>query len=212
LLPVNWDLYFTFLSAAIALTFMPGPDNIFVLTESLSRGSGRGLSLSAGLASGVLVHTLLAASGLALLLLEFPQISVALRLAGTLYLLYLAYCAWKEEPQAIHLERSIVKGLIPGFWSSWAKGFLMNILNPKVTLFFLALLPQFVDSEAAWPAFKQMSFMGLSFMLQAFLIFSLMAILAGQFKHYLAKEAFGQIMKWLQIVVLVLIALGLWFL
>ncbi|QNR24998.1 LysE family translocator [Croceimicrobium hydrocarbonivorans] len=209
---MNWELYFTFLSAAIALTFMPGPDNIFVLTESLSRGSRRGISLSAGLASGVLVHTLLAASGLALLLLEFPQISVALRLAGTLYLVYLAYGAWREEPQAIHLEKSKGTSLIPGFWSSWAKGFLMNVLNPKVTLFFLALLPQFVDSDAPWPAFQQMSFMGLSFMLQAFLIFSLMAILAGQFKRYLAKAAFGHFMKWLQVVVLLLIALGLWFL
>ncbi|WP_421754802.1 LysE family translocator [Croceimicrobium sp.] len=209
---MNWELYFTFLSAAIALTFMPGPDNIFVLTESLSRGSRRGVSLSAGLASGVLVHTLLAASGLALLLLEFPQISIGLRLAGTLYLLYLVYGAWKEEPQTIHLESTKGTALIPGFWSSWAKGFLMNVLNPKVTLFFLALLPQFVDTQANWPAFQQMSLMGLSFMVQAFLIFSLMAILAGQLKPYLAKEAFSHFMKWLQIVVLLLIALGLWFL
>lgn len=209
--PMNWELYTAFMMAALALTFMPGPDNIFVLSESLSRGFYRGMSLSAGLASGVLVHTLLAATGLALLLKEFPQLAFGVRLAGTLYLLYLAYGTWREKSQLIQLNEG---GLSPSpaFWASFGKGFLMNVLNPKVTLFFLALLPQFVDEEAAWPEFQQMALMGGSFMLQAFLVFTGIARLASALHPYLTQARFWNFSRWMQIVVLVFIALGLWFL
>ena len=70
---MNWELYIAFFSASFALALMPGPDNIYVLTESLSRGSKRGISLSSGLASGLIIHTSLAATGLALLLQQFHQ-------------------------------------------------------------------------------------------------------------------------------------------
>lgn len=190
---------------------MPGPDNLFVITESLSRGARRGISLSAGLASGVMVHTLLAATGIALLLKEFPQLELAIRLAGTIYLLYLTYLAYREKAQAFTID-SERKDNGPGFWKSYGKGFLMNVLNPKVTLFFLALLPQFTDQEASWSKFGQMLTMGFSFMFQAFVIFSGMAFLAGRLHNFLASPGFWQICRWLQIAVLSFIALGLWWL
>ncbi len=198
--------------AAVALALMPGPDNIYVLTESLSRGAKRGISLSAGLASGVLIHTLLAATGIALLLKEFPQLGLAIRLAGTGYLLYLSYQVWKEKPNLLNLNDTETKGLGPGFWKSWSKGFIMNVLNPKVTLFFLALFPQFVDPDAAWSGFSQMALLGGSFMLQAFLIFSGIAILAGLLHRYLSSPRFWELCRWIQIVVLLFIAIGLWLL
>lgn len=209
---MNWDLYFAFFSASFALALMPGPDNIYVLTESLTRGSQRGVSLSSGLASGLIVHTSLAATGLALLLTQFPELAFIIRLAGTLYLLYIAYGTWQEKVAPMHLEESQAKQEAPGFWKSWSKGFLMNVLNPKVTLFFLALLPQFVDAEAEWSGFNQMFFMGFTMMVQAFLLFGGIALLAGSLHRYLAKESFWQFTRWFQIAVLLLIALGLWFL
>lgn len=209
---MNLETWLSFLGAAIALTLMPGPDNIFVLTESLSRGAKRGISLSAGLASGVMVHTLLAATGLAILLKQFPQLAFAIRLVGTLYLIYIAYGAWREKNHPLKLKESASLEKGPGFWKSFGKGFLMNVLNPKVTLFFLALLPQFVDAEATWSEFQQMLIMGISFMLQAFLLFSGIAILAGSLHRYLASEKFWAFTRWFQVVVLLFIALGLWWL
>jgi len=209
---MNWDLYLTFMGAALALTIMPGPDNIYVLTESLSRGSRRGVSLSAGLASGVLVHTTLAATGIALLLQEFPQITWTVKGAGTLYLLYLAFGAWREDVATMTLEAGSDKSRGPGFWSSFGKGFLMNVLNPKVTLFFLALLPQFVDAKVPLSSFEQMLFMGISFMIQAFMVFSLIAWLSGSLHHFLASKGFWEFCRWLQIIVLSFLALGLWWL
>jgi threonine/homoserine/homoserine lactone efflux protein len=207
---MNWDLYLTFIMAALALTLMPGPDNIFVLTESLSRGFYRGMSLSAGLASGVLVHTLLAATGIAILLREWPQLAFGIRLAGTLYLVYLAYGAWRDDAQPLPVEAQHPKGRSMPFWTSFGKGFLMNVLNPKVTLFFLALLPQFVDEEAAWSEFQQMTLMGGSFMVQAFILFTGIAKLAAYLHPYLASPKFWNYTRWLQVFVLLFIALGLW--
>ena len=200
--------FLTFLIAAVSLTFLPGPDNMFVLTESLSRGFKRGLSLSLGLASGVLVHTLLAASGVALVLKEWPSLAFFIRLAGTGYLLYLAYSAWREKPESFQWQKP--KNSSPkAFWSSYSKGFLMNVLNPKVTLFFLALLPQFVSSSAPWSSFMQMLVLGGTFMLQAALIFSLMAALASYFGSFLQSPIFWRWSRILQIVILSLIAFGL---
>lgn len=209
---MNWDLYLAFISAAVALTLMPGPDNIFVLTESISRGAKRGVSLSAGLASGVMVHTFLAATGIALLLYEFPQIALAIRAAGTVYLVYIAYLVWQDRANAKSLDFAKDPLSRPSFWKSFGKGFLMNVLNPKVTLFFLALLPQFVDPDAASSSFIQMLIMGLTFMLQAFLLFSVIALLAGRLHSFLSAPKFWLYTAWMQIVVLLLIAGGLWFL
>lgn len=202
--------FLTFLIAAVSLTFLPGPDNMFVLTESLSRGFKRGFSLSLGLASGVLVHTLLAASGVALLLREWPSLALLIRLAGAGYLFYLAYGAFREKPESFQWQKA-ENSKPKAFWSSYSKGFLMNVLNPKVTLFFLALLPQFVSSSAAWSRFTQMLVLGGTFMLQAALIFSLMAALASYFGSFLQSPTFWKWSRILQIVILLLIAVGILF-
>ena len=203
--------FLAFMVAAVSLTLLPGPDNMFVITESLSRGFKRGFSLSLGLASGVLVHTLLTASGFALLIKEWPALSWFIRLAGAAYLLYLAFGAWREKPEAFQWKKA--ENTSPkAFWSSFRKGFLMNVLNPKVTLFFLALLPQFVSKEAVWSSFFQMLFMGASFMLQAALIFSLMAALASYFGGFLQSPLFWKWSRILQITILSLIAVGMLFL
>lgn len=203
--------FMAFMVAAVSLTLLPGPDNMYVITESLSRGFKRGFSLSLGLASGVLVHTLLTASGFALLIKEWPALSWFIRLAGAAYLLYLAFGAWREKPEAFQWKKA--ENTSPkAFWSSFRKGFLMNVLNPKVTLFFLALLPQFVSKEAVWSSFFQMLFMGASFMLQAALIFSLMAALASYFGGFLQSPLFWKWSRILQITILSLIAVGMLFL
>jgi threonine/homoserine/homoserine lactone efflux protein len=207
---MDLNSFLTFLVAALTLTLLPGPDNMYVITESLSRGFKRGFSLSLGLASGVLVHTILTASGLAILIREWPALSWFIRLTGAAYLLYLAYQAWKEKPQSFQWRNS-QNSSPKAFWTSYKKGFLMNVLNPKVTLFFLALLPQFISADSAWSTFYQMLLMGVTFMLQAALIFSLMAALASYFGSFLQRPAFWAWSRILQIVILGIIALSILF-
>ncbi|MGK0407786.1 MAG: threonine/homoserine/homoserine lactone efflux protein [Roseivirga sp.] len=207
---MDLNSFLTFLVAALTLTLLPGPDNMYVITESLSRGFKRGFSLSLGLASGVLVHTILTASGLAILIREWPALSWFIRLTGAAYLLYLAYQAWKEKPQSFQWRNS-QNSSPKAFWTSYKKGFLMNVLNPKVTLFFLALLPQFISADSAWSSFYQMLLMGVTFMLQAALIFSLMAALASYFGSFLQRPAFWAWSRILQIVILGIIALSILF-
>jgi threonine/homoserine/homoserine lactone efflux protein len=203
--------FLAFLVAAVSLTFLPGPDNMYVITESLSRGFKRGFSLSLGLASGVLVHTLLTASGFALLIKEWPALSWFIRLAGAAYLLYLAYGAWREKPESFQWQKP-ENSSPKAFWTSFRKGFLMNVLNPKVTLFFLALLPQFVSDSAPWSSFGQMLFLGATFMVQAALIFSGMAAMASYFGSFLQSPTFWKWSRILQITILSLIAVGMLFL
>jgi threonine/homoserine/homoserine lactone efflux protein len=207
---MDLNSFLTFLVAAITLTLLPGPDNMYVITESLSRGFKRGFSLSLGLASGVLVHTIFTASGLAILIREWPALSWFIRLTGAAYLLYLAYGAWKEKPQSFQWKNS-QNSSPKAFWTSYKKGFLMNVLNPKVTLFFLALLPQFISADSPWSSFYQMLLMGVTFMLQAALIFSLMAALASYFGSFLQRPTFWAWSRILQIVILGIIALSILF-
>lgn len=206
---MNTELYLAFLMAAIGLTLMPGPDNLFVLSESILRGARRGIGLSAGLASGVLIHTSLAASGLALILKANEWAFDAMMTLGAVYLLYIAYGTYREKAQHLDLAREKAIGPAPGLGKSYRKGFLMNVLNPKVTVFFLALLPAFVDQEGAWSPMAQMFTMGLSFMLQAFLIFSGIALLAGRLALRLNSPAFQNFSRWFQITILLLLAFGL---
>jgi threonine/homoserine/homoserine lactone efflux protein len=207
---MDLNSFLTFLIAALTLTLLPGPDNMYVITESLSRGFKRGFSLSLGLASGVMVHTILTASGLAILIKEWPALSWFIRLAGAAYLLYLAYRAWQEKPQSFQWKNP-QDSSPKAFWASYKKGLLMNILNPKVTLFFLALLPQFISENSPWSPFYQMLLMGVTFMLQGALIFSLMAALASYFGSFLQRPAFWAWSRILQIVILGLIALSILF-
>ena len=206
---MNGELYTAFLIAAIGLTLMPGPDNLFVLSESILRGSKRGVSLSAGLASGVLIHTSLAASGLALVMQSQEMVYNGLLTAGALYLLYLAYGTFKEAAPQLKLSKKTDPQHEIGFWASFGKGFLINVLNPKVTLFFLALLPQFVDANLEWTPWQQMFTMGFSFMIQAFLIFSLIALISGRIAGYLSSPSFQNFSRWFQISILSLLAVGL---
>ncbi|TXC85260.1 LysE family translocator [Luteibaculum oceani] len=199
-------LMLSFLLAAILLTIMPGPDNLYVLTESISKGAKQGVLISIGLITGVLVHTFLAAFGLSIIFKQSAWAYNALCITGAAYLLYLAYGASREKP--IALEMSSDSASQEAFFLV-RKGFFMNVLNPKVSLFFIALLPQFVNPEAVLPIWGQMVVLGLIFMAQGLLIFSLISILAGTLTSYVQKPVFWSITKWLKIGILIAIALGL---
>ncbi len=199
---MDTSLILGFILATVALAFMPGPDNIYVLTESISKGAKQGVAITAGLISGVIVHTTLVATGLSLLVFNNDIAYDTMKYAGTAYLLYVAYGAIKEAPLDVNVD---VKGQLEPFPRLFKRGFLMNVLNPKVTLFFIVLLPQFVSSDG-WSPMYQMFVLGAVFMTVSFLIFSSIAMVSGYSASLIKHPMFWVVTKWIK--VFVLAALG----
>ncbi len=185
---------------------MPGPDNIFLLTQSITRGAKTGILISSGLVSGVWVHTAIAATGLSVVLKQSEVVYSIVLYLGAAYLFYLAFQATKEEP--IEAGVSANPEQPTGGFSLFRTGFFMNVLNPKVTLFFVALLPQFITPNG-WDMPYQFGVLGLVFIVQAFIIFGLISVLAGRLTDYLNSSKFWHITKWSKVVILTLLGMFL---
>lgn len=210
---MDTTLVLSFLSAAILLTLMPGPDNIFVLTESITKGRRNGIIISFGLVSGIIIHTLIIATGLAILIQKSEKLFYGIKILGALYLLYLVYKTYKEpENKGISVTKGkIIKEVKKiSFFSLYKKGFLMNVLNPKVTLFFIAFMPQFVTKNG-FPFEIQIVTLGGIFMIQGFIILSGIAILSDKLSAYLTSKVFWKNVKWIKMCVLTGLALFLFF-
>jgi len=203
------ELILSFLGASIILSIMPGPDNIFVLTESLTKGWRNGLAISVGLGCGVLIHTIAAATGLSLIIQKSAIAFSIIKYFGAAYLFYLAYQAYKEKKPILNLQANDYSKKV-GFLPLIGKGFLMNVLNPKVSLFFIAFLPQFVSSTGL-NITAQMIVLGLIFMLQAIIVFSAISILSSKLTKHVNNPSFWKITKWSKISVLAILGLTLAF-
>ncbi|MGX1929530.1 LysE family translocator [Flagellimonas sp. 2504JD4-2] len=192
--------------ASAALALAPGPDNIFVLGQSISNGVKSGIATVAGLVSGCLMHTTLLAFGISEVIKRSDTLFWGIKLFGAAYLLYLAVMVFKSDDTiAVDKQGHASKGLGKLFW----KGFTMNVLNPKVTIFFLAFFPGFLFSSELHPVI-QFYVLGLLFMLIAFVIFGTIAVLAGTISSYLLRNPrTGFYLKWVQIFVFVGIAIYL---
>lgn len=203
---MNYDTLFVFIMASTALAISPGPDNIFVLTQSISNGVKSGLAIVAGLVSGCLVHTTFLAFGVSEVIKRSDTLFFIIKLFGGIYLLYLAVMVYKSDSSIqFNVKGNSKKGLTKLFW----KGFTMNVLNPKVTIFFLAFFPGFLFSNEL-NTVVQFYVLGILFMLSAFAVFSTVALLAGSISKYiLARQKVGVYLKWLQIIVFVGIAIYL---
>ncbi len=204
---MNFEILAGFILATSALAISPGPDNIYVLMQSIANGRKHGIATVAGLISGCLVHTLLLAFGVSAVIKRSDSLFFAIKLFGALYLFYLAYQVFKSES-----DIDLKDGAMPkkNLWQLFKQGFIMNVLNPKVAIFFLAFFPGFLFSDSI-SAVVQFFVLGLLFMLVSFTIFSLIAILAGYISDYLKKNSrVGFYLKWMQI--LVFIAIGVYIL
>jgi threonine/homoserine/homoserine lactone efflux protein len=163
-----------FLGASILLTLAPGPDNTFVVAQGLSRGRKAAITAAWGMCSGICVHTTAAALGVSALVYSSAYAFTLLKFAGAAYLLYLAYKSLREQRILLDPNNSEGPGARALFW----RGFIMNVLNPKVALFFLAFLPQFVTAGGV-AAPVQMLLLGGIFMAQAFVLFTAIGFLSG---------------------------------
>ncbi|MFN3640227.1 MAG: LysE family translocator, partial [Flavobacterium sp.] len=180
-----------------------GPDILYVLAQSISNGRKFGIAVALGLVSGIIVHTSLIALGVSTLIRQSEFLFLAIKICGAAYLLWLAYQVFKSSATvAISGTRQPLKG----WWSLVRQGFLMNVLNPKVTLFFLAFFPGFIE-ESRGGVLQQIYLLGFVFMVQAFIIFVLVSWIADRLTVLLrTNDRFAFYLKWLQIVVFIGIA------
>jgi threonine/homoserine/homoserine lactone efflux protein len=194
-------LSFAFATSILAIS--PGPDNIFVLTQSIANGKRFGLATVFGLISGCLVHTTLLAFGVSVIIKESANLFFAIKLFGAIYLLYLAFKVYKSDPNIVFSENFVEKKTTLQLFK---QGFIMNVLNPKVSIFFLAFFPGFLFSDSL-STVLQFYVLGLLFMLVSLMIFSTIAILAGAISYRIKENKnIGLYLKWMQVVVFVLIA------
>jgi threonine/homoserine/homoserine lactone efflux protein len=150
-------LFALFMLGAVALNLVPGPDMTFVLAQSMRRGARAGLAAAFGIAAGACVHMTTAAFGLSALFAAAPLAFTVLRYAGA------AYLVWIAVGMIRHHDTAPVASPAPAAARAFRQGFLTNLLNPKVALFFIAFLPQFVSPAIATPTWAQVLLLGLAF-------------------------------------------------
>lgn len=176
-----------FTSASLLLALAPGPDNIFVLTQAALKGRLVGFVVTLGLCTGLIVHTSAVALGVAAVFQASALAFNLLKYAGAAYLLYLAWGAFRagasvlssESDQEISLARYYLRGIV------------MNVTNPKVSIFFLAFLPQFTRPEQGHLPL-QMLVLGAIFILATLLVFGAISLLAGVLGQWLRRSARAQ--------------------
>lgn len=171
-----------FLAVAVLITLAPGPDNLMVLSLGVARGRQAGVAFGLGCALGCINHTLLAALGVSALIAASPVAFTALKIIGGLYLVWLGLQAIRNARPA-----SMATAIAEPPMKLFIKGLIANAINPKVILFFLAFLPQFVDAErgrAGW----QIVQLGLVFTVETVLIFAAIGWFAGSLGERLARH------------------------
>ena len=153
-----------FLFTSLTLTLFPGPDILLVISTSVQKGWKRGFELSLGLTSGILIHTLVVVLGMGSLLAIYPQVIRFIELLGAAYLIYLGVLSCRVKPtDSISLNNKITQNL-------FVTGFIMNISNPKVSLFFLSFFPVFLFHDS-WSYAVQFLILGVLFFIQAVFVF-----------------------------------------
>ncbi|MED4780601.1 LysE family translocator [Brevibacillus choshinensis] len=181
---MDLTLLLSFLAVSVLLTLTPGPDILFVIAQSISNGRKAGIATAMGLTTGLIAHTTAAALGITAILYNSAFAFQLVKYAGALYLLYLAYQAIKEG--ANPLTTAVPEKKSP--LRLYRTGILMNVLNPKVSLFFLAFLPQFIIPGTGNEPL-QMMILGVIFMIQTIILFSAVAVFAGIFGQKLLGRA-----------------------
>jgi threonine/homoserine/homoserine lactone efflux protein len=179
------DVLLAFLAASALITIAPGPDNLMVLSVGISRGRAAGIGFGLGCALGCFVHTLWATLGIGAVVMASEGTFTTLKMAGAAYLVYIGIMAWSHagklgviklddaaaEPLAVHVRR----------------GFIANVINPKVALFFIAFLPQFVD-PARGAVWIQMLLLGALFAALTVVIFGSLGWSAGSLGARLQRQ------------------------
>lgn len=185
MLDMNTILMFSLASTLLALS--PGPDNIFVLTQSMVKGAKAGIIITLGLCSGLIFHTSAVALGVAVIFQTSLFAFNILKIVGAGYLLYLAYMAFKDASKTtLHVDQKPLS-----LWAMYRRGVFMNVTNPKVSIFFLAFLPQFTNPQNGSLTLQILT-LGAIFMVCALVVFSLIAFLSSKIGLWFAQTKNGE--------------------
>jgi threonine/homoserine/homoserine lactone efflux protein len=176
-----------FFTTSVLLALSPGPDNLFVMTQAARQGRKAGLLITLGLCTGLLFHTAAVTLGLAALFKASAVAFTSLKLAGAAYLLYLAGIAFRAGTESG--PAADAECFNPGVL--YRRGIIMNITNPKVSIFFLAFLPQFAD-PAKGALSTQILLFGGVFIIATLIVFGAISALAGVFGERFQRSAFAQ--------------------
>ena len=182
MLPIETLL--AFFTASVLLALMPGPDNIFVLTQSIFQGKKSGLIIMLGLCTGLIFHTLAVILGVAVIFQTSIFAFTILKIIGAMYLLYLAWQIFKAGNQKIDTKNNNAN---IDYKKLYYRGIIMNITNPKVSIFFLAFLPQFTNPNLGSIPL-QMLLLGILFLIAALLVFSLIALYSAKLGKIINKS------------------------
>ncbi len=184
---INTPLLMAFFTTSALLALSPGPDNLFVLAQSTQNGRMAGIFVTLGLATGLIGHTVAVALGLAAIVHSSALAFTILKLSGAVYLLYLAWQAIRAGVSTSETDRlpSLSRGRL------YRRGIVMNLTNPKVSFFFMAFLPQFVDPRRG-SMMVQFFLLGAVFIMATLLVFGFISVLAGGVGERFRNSALAQ--------------------
>lgn len=194
--------YWGFVLASILLNLTPGSDTIYILTRSIGEGFKSGIMSALGILSGIFLHILAVSLGLAQIIAHSPTLFELIKYAGAFYLIYLGIKSWRThfEVNSDQLQKLPLKKI-------YVQGVFTNLLNPKVVLFFLALLPQFV-SIGTQNTFLPFLLLGLTFLTTSTIWCSILVVSSAQVGNLLRKnQTIGKLMN--RICGIVFVSLGL---
>ncbi|WP_332634198.1 LysE family translocator [Halalkalibacter flavus] len=177
----------SYLGVVVFLTLMPGPDILFVIAQSISQNKKAGIATALGLCTGLIVHISAATLGISAIIYQSAISFAIVKYAGAIYLLFLAFQSFREKDTDLNGTNDNKR--LFNYKSLYKKGILMNILNPKVSLLFLALLPQFVDKSMG-NVTGQVFILGIITMVQALVIFVGISILSDKIRYLLVNNSF----------------------
>ncbi len=186
------DSILMFFTASILLALAPGPDNIFVLSQSIVYGRRAGFKITMGLCTGLLVHTSIVAMGVAVIFQTSIVAFNILKYAGAAYLVYLSFLTFRSSGKRVQISDEKGKPSI----NLYRRGIIMNVTNPKVSIFFMAFLPQFVTPQNG-AITLQFMFLGFLFIFATIIIFGIISILAGSIGRILSRSS--RFDRWLNI-------------
>ncbi len=193
------DQILLFFISSLALTIMPGPDILFVINQSLEDKKS-GLLVSFGLCSGLIVHTLVLAFGLSAIIEQNDNVIMFFKYFGSVYLFYLAFQEFKKDRIISERQKE----------NFYLRGVYMNLINPKVLIFFLAYFPNFLFSDTISTS-SQFIILGAIFILQALIVFSIVSLASNRLISLLNIDSRNKKIVYFKSFIFVLIGLSILF-
>ncbi len=175
---------YLFIMASFLLCLAPGPDNIYVLTQGMTKSKKAAIITTLGLTTGIIIHTSAAAFGISIIFQTSQLAFDIVKYVGAIYLLYIAFQAFKYRNAPLDLS---VQNSSKELKKLYIKGFFMNVLNPKVSIFFLAFLPQFVTPQNGNVP-MQMITLGIIFMVLTVITFSSIGVAGNMLSSKLLEK------------------------